>query len=378
MHLMPKILTFLLVLLILLDVFIVARKIKSDRAQNELNTKIIQITENIASECFKSNSKWRKCSYDQMTEIAKTISFDSSVKIMKALEKIDSRSRDCHLMAHAVATAEMEKDSSSWKQFLTKIDPNYCSGGFIHGMVEGLNRYDKSFKLDENTLPQICDIVKKSVKGGGGDQYCAHISGHILLTEQAGLIPESVNVCSKVPKKLQYQCNGGVFMENITRDNLVLHGLGKHIPTNQQTTDAQEALCRQYTAVAAMGCWREISHMFVVLAENDPQKTYNLCRRAPNEMDSDECYLHATGLLVRESSNITQQTRNSVCNPVIADNFLFRRCISGVINTLLSASKSYEKEARGICEALNDDEEKMYCTSVLERRIGTTTTQIED
>jgi|SRR3989344_7382592 len=377
MRIMPRILTFLLVLLIFLDVFIIARKIEGDRAQKEMNTKITQITENIASECFKSTLSWRKCSYDKMSEIAKTIPFDSSIKIMKALEKIDPRSRDCHLMAHAVATAEMERNPNSWKEFLTKVDANYCTGGFIHGMVEGLNRYDKSFKLDENSLPAICGIVKKSVKGSGGDQYCAHISGHILLTEQAGLIDESVEVCSKVPKNLQYQCNGGVFMESITRDNLILHGLGEHIPTNQKTTDAQEALCRQYSGIAGQGCWREISHMFVVLAKNDPQKTYDLCRKAPSNIYGNECYLHASGLIIREP-RLSTDIKNSVCNPLIGNNVLFRRCISGVINTLLSASKSYEKEARDICQAQADDEEKMYCTSVLERRIGTTLSPIED
>src|SRR3989344_7728896 len=300
MRIMPRILTFLLVLLIFLDVFIIARKIEGDRAQKEMNTKITQITENIASECFKSTLSWRKCSYDKMSEIAKTIPFDSSIKIMKALEKIDPRSRDCHLMAHAVATAEMERNPNSWKEFLTKVDANYCTGGFIHGMVEGLNRYDKSFKLDENSLPAICGIVKKSVKGSGGDQYCAHISGHILLTEQAGLIDESVEVCSKVPKNLQYQCNGGVFMESITRDNLILHGLGEHIPTNQKTTD--------------------------------------LCRKAPSNIYGNECYLHASGLIIREP-RLSTDIKNSVCNPLIGNNVLFRRCISGVINTLLSASK---------------------------------------
>lgn len=362
---------FFIASLLLLDAFIIYKKaiqpilIKNEAAK--LTQEIQKEAQNMANECAKQITDWRNCYMDAFKALSIGNSFEFSLATLKELEKADSKARDCHLMGHAIATGEIAKNPNSWHNFLKLIETNYCSGGFIHGVFEGLNRNDPNFKLNEEILPKVCDIVKQSVKGGGGEQYCAHITGHILLAEKEGNIEEAIKVCEKVPQSIQYQCFGGLFMENITRDNLVIHGIGTHIQTTEQTTSVQQKLCETHTGFAALGCWREMAHMFVRLTNNDPQKSYALCNNAKEKKEREECFLHAAGLIVRDF-NISNELKNSACDP-LSGNDLFRRCLREIVFTMLSASTGYEKEVRDFCKAVENLKDQKFCLGTLDARL---------
>lgn len=377
-------LKFLLVILLFsflfLDIFI-ATKIYQDRLPPApAKPTAVQEAQRIASECAASRKDWRICYMEQFTSLTKISSFAYALSTLRELDRFDLKARECHLMAHAISTAEMAKDPNAWKDYLTKIDANYCTGGFIHGTVEGLSRHDPNFTLNENTLPQICEIIKKSVKGDGGDQYCAHITGHVLLAEKIGNIADAVAVCDKVPQQIRYQCYGGIFMESVTRDNLVLHGYTADLPTTQQTTADQEKICRQYKGLAATGCWREISHMFGTLNNFNPEKTYAYCNHAKIAKDREECILHAAGLIVRDPQLNNNPQLEASTLPALCKSFnegKYNRCISEVVNTLMSASTNFADRARKFCDTISPSYQKS-CFEILDRRLSDPPSPRED
>lgn len=299
----------------------------------------------------QNNPNWRTCYGNELASITKQHNFDYTLQIIKILPTVDPKTGDCHILAHQATGAEIAQDPLRWEELVKKIDANSCNYGFVHGIVEGRSRFDPKFNLNEESIPQICETITKYKPVKGIDQTCAHIMGHVLLVEKDGSIPDTVNICEKIPQSLQYQCFSGTFMESFTRDNLVTHGLAKKIPWNEETIKAQEDLCRKYQGFAAMGCWQEISHMYSAYFHDDPAKVFEACSRAPNIKFRNECYQHAVASLTTQGPE-EENYFASLCKYYEDNEYEYQRCTLVAVDSMMNASISYTDRALNYCSAI--------------------------
>lgn len=297
-----------------------------------------------------------ECYSKQFSQLATNYDLDTVTKTLFTTQDLDPNARACHLIGHYIMLSEVGKDPEKWKETLKKIDSNWCTGGFVHGVLEAHSRYDPSFEINAQTVQDVCTYVAEVDKHPGGDFNCAHIMGHILLATQKGSIPRSVPICAAVGSKLEYECQSGVFMENETLDNLIAHGVAKeHIPWNAQTTAAQEKICGEYTGVPQTACWREIVHMYAYTAQDDPQKVYKMCQKAANQESWDQCYFHGTGIMAVSSNFDYETNAQYLCQPYEDNPEKMQFCLGNAIGSLIASSTKFADQAILLCKKLPEN-----------------------
>lgn len=289
-----------------------------------------------------------------------------ALEALSALEIIDPSASGCHFIAHSIVLGEMAKDPKRWERVLDAVDLNRCTGGFVHGVVEGMQRYIPGITFDTKTVESICSTVGKK-KGWGGEMKCVHITGHIVMVENAGKIPDSLSLCDKLKKNYRYECAGGVFMENETRKDLEAHEIMKPIPWNEEAVKTQEAICRRYTGYKATACWQVLSHMFVVLYHKDPWEVWRACGRAPLQAQTDACYNNGAGVLV-VTPGFDMSHASEICQPFKPRTNLFNQCVSTVIYFLLASSPEFINQAITFCET-QPQKQQVYCFQTIGRQL---------
>lgn len=326
----------------------------------------------IFNECGSKRGEF--CYSEKLSDFVKTHDLDLALKVLSALENVDQQVRGCHLIAHAITLAETSKNPEKWKDILAQVDSQSCSGGFIHGVIEAKSRLDSNFVLNETSIPELCFYVAET-KGQGGEFNCAHIIGHILMAEENGNIPKAIEICGKVSEKLQYECFSGVFMENETRDNLVAHGIAQRLPWNKKTTEDQEKLCREYQGLAGQACWREISHMYAFISQDNPVSVFELCSRAQDELSRKECYSHGIGIMTA-SNRFDLGYMKDLCAPFFDDEQKLEGCFTHAINSLMYSSPKFTDRAIRLCSDI-PDKQQQACFQKLGDALGTRVLQDE-
>ncbi len=348
---------FLLLLVDLLVIFLIFSPKKSE-AKNDANR--------IYQSCFSLISK-EDCYAQKFYELTKKTNLENAVSTLYELQKIDPKnSTGCHFISHKISIAETEKNPEKWGEVIKKIKPYECTGGYIHGVLEARFEKDKSFKLTADTVDLICNKIL------GGKQFfieppersCTHIMGHLLMIENAGLIDRSISSCDKLTDyAAKYECKSGVFMENITREGLVGHGLAKPLPWTRENASKIEELCNKYDAIAQEACWREISHMYETIYNDNPLDVYNACNKAPNDPDRTECYIHGLGNMV-SSPSFEQKKLTVACSVFSTSDSRFTTCMYQVVGGLLASSEKNADKALYFCDNI-DSEFKSTCYGFL-------------
>lgn len=302
---------------------------------------------------------WRDCYGYKIAEYLKKDSLDYSMKVLDKVEDIDEKAQSCHVIAHRMAAAEMEKDPSKWGDLVKKVDQNFCSYGFIHGVIEARSRFEPEFAVNPKSIEQICDLISGGTRVRGTDQSCAHIMGHVVLAEKEGSVPQAIAVCDKIEEKLQYQCNSGIFMENFTRDNLVAHGIAEYAPWGEETIQSQEELCLSHEdSISAKACWMEVSHLYANKYPFQPEKVYKECQKAPSELFREECYMHSIQTLL-EKPNPTDAYLLSLCEP-FRTRGRYYECEGVIVHSYINSSLKLTSKAFEYC-AMVPGEFKSYC-----------------
>ncbi len=297
-------------------------------------------------ECQSKKAEKESCYIDKFTELTKKNLLEYSLKVFSSMREADSSANGCHFIAHVIATTEVRKNPAKWEDVLGKIPSDDCTGGFIMGVMEGHKLSDKNFTFDADSLSFICSKMVEKTGGVSDDQTCAHTMGHLLLVEKEGDVSSAILVCDKVNKEYQYECAAGVFMENLYRRNLFDHGVGESFAWNKETLLVQEKLCSSYGDLSAKACWRELSHMYVVL-EKEPQKILQSCSKAGAENFQDACYLHAVGVMTLLSSSST--SLEGFCVPYSDNAAKLSSCVDAVAGALLDSSSKLARKAAEFC-----------------------------
>lgn len=298
---------------------------------------------------LERKEKWRTCYSQKFADLTKAKDYKYAALVLHSLQDIDSKTKDCHLIAHYISNAQIKKDSSKFEEFISKVNPNMCVGGFIHGALEVYQAYHPEEKLSNlATMQRICSIVSRN----GGESYCYHMMGHLVMVDQLGEVAKSIQICQKLGSKFNYNCFTGVFMENETRTNLSDHNLAKPLPYNEESAHMEEAVCRQFEGEETRACWQELAHFYTHIANHQPQALFDLCSRASTTEGRDSCFLHGVSFIAGiEEEKMGQMSISSLCEPFMQnDQKRLEKCMNTIINVLLSSSQKFSDRLIILCQ----------------------------
>ncbi len=350
----------------------IATKDKADSAKSNN-----ELAENISSICSTSGS-WRDCYGKQLANLNYRINLEKTLQVLERLKVVDEKTRDCHLIAHWISISEVEKSPNDWINIFNFVDQTTCNNGFVHGVMEGRSRFDPSLVLDTRTISETCKLIdsktssRLGLSGGGSDDACGHIIGHILLAEKEGKIPETVKVCDALPQNLRTSCLQGVFMENITRENLEIHGVAKKIQFTAETAKEFENICNEYNGDIGKNCWRELSHIFTSLSKNKPQGSYDFCYLNSNKDYAFECYLHAVNLIIM-SPGYSDRDLENTCKNYWDNSDRLTLCMSRALGSLINSSVGFIDRAESFCAYIpsaNKDRCYNILGSILKKKVS--------
>ena len=118
---------------------------------------------------------------------------------------------DCHIIAHYVGEANLDKHDSDLGKALATC-PTGCLHGCIHGAVQTYVSRKDSFESFIAELDHVCDVVQHDARL---QRQCIHGVGHGFLTGNFLPLGAALAACRKFGTKHEETCLGGVFMENM-------------------------------------------------------------------------------------------------------------------------------------------------------------------
>lgn len=311
------------------------------------------------------------CYAQELTRILQEKNFEYSLQVLAVLQERDPMKRDCHATAHLMAASEVARDPGKWKELLSAIDPEYCGGGFLHGIIEGLARGDPSFDFDNPGLIQeICAQVRESRATSFGRRTCTHIMGHILLVEKVGNVPAAISVCSGLSQGTQYDCYFGVFMETYTKENLVAHGLAAlPVVWDDAMVKNLETLCKTQSGLARKACWLNLPQITINVYGNNPADMYASCYSILPIEYREECYLKAVDTMASVANWPKVERKTDFCSFFKNNEEELLRCIDVVLSAIAETSPELVERAVVTCETLSLVLQDV-CFSMFGRQLG--------
>lgn len=323
-----------------------------------------QLASKIIARC-QARPDWRGCFGNELANYNDQSSFPETLKVLSSIQDQEPKTRDCHLIAHKLSASEVAKNPSRWVDIFNLVDQTTCTNGFVHGALEGRSRFDSTFELSAQIIPQICTEIEAKTSQRTGtksslDDACAHILGHILLAQVNADIDTATAVCNQLENEYKNPCLQGIFMENILRENLVVHEVAKPLPKTRQTADTINLLCINQQNEAQAACFRELSHLYTIITKNDPQEVFAMCHQAQTEAQGKECYFHAINLMIANDGFDRKNTK-LLCLNYFNKPEILKECILRSVSPLLLSSVKFTPEAINFCLTLpNDSQEFCY------------------
>lgn len=298
--------------------------------------------------CEKLSYKER-CYAKEFGELTKKHPIEFSITVLKRLQEEDVQARGCHFIAHSISIAETLKDESKWKDIIQKLDPRLCTGGFFHGVLEVYTTLNPTVRIDEAFIRSICQGEFENTN----EWSCAHLMGHLMLVETEGDLSEAAQLCTQIQDAhLSYSCSTGAFMEYLTRENLVSHGIGEKANWNEEFTQEMQDTCENNQGTARTACWRELSHLFIHLFPADPVRLYEKCSEASSQESAHQCYIHGVNIMA-VSHKFDRANLPLLCKPYLKDIPKLIECNDYVVRVLLTSSLEYLDDTVTYCKSFN-------------------------
>jgi hypothetical protein len=161
-------------------------------------------------------------------------------------------------------------------------------------------------------------------------------------------------------------------MENITRENLEIHGVAKKIQFTAETAKEFENICNKYNGDIGKNCWRELSHIFTSLSKNKPQGSYDFCYLNSNKDYAFECYLHAVNLIIM-SPGYSDRDLENTCKNYWDNSDRLTLCMSRALGSLINSSVGFIDRAESFCAYIpsaNKDRCYNILGSILKKKVS--------
>lgn len=313
---------------------------------------------------------WQLCYANKLSELNTHIPFNLSMQVFYAIQRSDPQTEKCHLIVHKLGGSEIAKNPEKWLSMFEYIpDSNMCFTGFIHGAMEGKQRYDSKFKLTTQTANEMCNQIK-TIMSNDNMYPCGHGLGHIILVEENNDLPKATKMCTGLQEGLRRYCLDGLFMEYIFKSNLIDHGMAPPIRENEQYARQIENVCKSFRGEKATSCWREISMLYFKLAGPDFTKLKNYCERGVLNENVEACYFRVLSVAIMDQ-DFDKNQLSAMCGSFSSETDTFSLCydwaITGIIytdpklvhlvdNICQEAPDSFKNE----CWKMRDERIKMY------------------
>ncbi len=280
--------TFLLVVVSVLIVFIgLALRLKEERKQSL----------RILSSCLfnLSEADRRLCFFRKFGDLAYEKGSEVSLNVLLDLQSYDKEIGGCHDVAHIIGKNLYERSPEDIPTIIRR-DGELCSAGIIHGMLEAyFNSHDIALN---DSLRDIC--------GEDKDFYCSHIVGHDLLIWTNTSLEKALPICKTfLQKDKTYYCLTGAFMEYMTGQNLLPHGLiTLEWFKNEATLGNVIEICKKQSGLLYIACWDMLPHVVLPTLGKNLEVAYKYCDMAENEVASRRCKNLALGLVTGKNNDI--------------------------------------------------------------------------
>jgi hypothetical protein len=175
---------------------------------------------------------------------------------------------DCHLIAHFVGEANLEKHGNDLAQTLATCSED-CIQGCIHGAVQTYVSQKDSFEAFIAELDTLCDGVSEDPLLR---RQCVHGVGHGFLT--GGFLPldQAIAACGRFQGKEINTCLGGLFMEH-------MQGY-LHLSESELTAEIP-SICTEVVAMdndtLTWFCHNAIGEGLMFYTAHDLRKSLGLC-----------------------------------------------------------------------------------------------------
>ena len=335
-------LTLILGLIVLITVYLLVH------LKNNFDAK--KIAESFKRQC--QTDKSIRCFGLLFNNFSKKHSFEQSYNVLNELKQISPQTKVCHTLAHAIATEEVTKNPSQWEDVFTQLPFEECSYGYIHGILEGKYRSDPNFKITAALIDRICNSQVVNRKNTAGKKSCSHGFGHILIVQQEGDVETSLNICRKTSKEIQYHCFGGVFMENIIKEDLAEHEID-HLPIlNKEYLNTQKKYCNSFLNPEQTACWERIAIIISPIMNSSKEDSIRYCLEAKTEVAQNECIMSVLGtIVVAELKKGEKSIDMNICDYYESDK-LYKECIKKVETNIILSAVEFEPIVRDFCNNL--------------------------
>ena len=314
-----------------------------------------ETSKSVFAECH--NAPLKDCYQLHLAAAVKQSGLSFGISVLKILQAQEPAVRFCHTLAHKMGTTAVISAPNRWSALVNEINPQECSGGYFHGILEAHASLNEGNELTTAEISSLCG-QENSYRAGS----CAHILGHLLLVSSLADIDQALGLCQKnsvLP--LQKECFSGVFMENMTKENLSDHQLVQRAPWGEESIKETERLCGKYDADVALACWGELGHMYAAVHNDNVPVVYRLCQRSQSQEFTQYCYLKAADKM---AVTMTQQSEvNQICSP-FKEKETSELCISHVVSSMINNSDAFISRAQTFCEGTSNY--KAYCLAAIE------------
>lgn len=232
------------------------------------------------------------------TLMDKGLSMEHTFAVVTLIQQMDRGYQSCHVLAHMIASKEVAKDPSKWKNVVARSPLGICGTGALHGAFQERFRADS---LPSATVPELRRTLAGvcNPRDGWNPTFldrssCMHGMGHLLLYVTAANVKKSVAFCEVLAQLPDFDfrqtCFEGVFMQLYQplepEDEILVYEIA---PAAKQT----KSYCAQFVGVAHNACVKE-SWPAVAGSANTPAGFEALCAQLANSEAVRYC---ASGLM---------------------------------------------------------------------------------
>lgn len=190
------------------------------------------------------------------------LSMERTFTVVMRIQSLDRSYQSCHVLAHLIASREVAKDPSKWKDVVVRAPAGICGAGASHGAFQERFRAESLPDLTAEKLGTMLDGVCDPRAGWNPTfldrSSCMHGMGHLFLYATAADVKKSVALCQTIAKRPDYDfretCTEGVFMQLYQplepEDKTLIHAI-------EAEALQTKTFCAQFTGMVHDACVKE-------------------------------------------------------------------------------------------------------------------------
>mgnify|MGYP003393948234 CR=1 FL=1 len=310
-------------------------------------SKIKQYANETIEKC--KNAPYHPSCYDkEIPKLMDSISMEDAFRVASEVQEEDESYPYCHVLGHELSAREVRKDSSKWREVITRCPSGTCSNGCLHGGLQEKFRGDSltpaQIEKAKPDLVTLCEARGDWSPTSLEQASCYHALGHLTMYMTNANINVSIALCDELALKKNGRdwtqlCYDGDVMkmfQTLEPENFAL------IKGRQPTKDNVAAFGDQYPGKPKISCESEKWPLFKREIMN-PDGLVAFCNNKDSETE-ERCF-DSLFYLVTAQLRLDSDTVYNFCSNIIKDRQ--HKCFSN------AAARMIETDYRNIAKALS-------------------------